>query len=485
MVPEGVEAPSARALAASKVAGAARYLGHRATWWVTGRVPAHLARPKVTVRRSNDPMDSEVAHAIRDVFTTSGVLADLTGATVGPRVTLYEVRKHKGQSVEKVLKLQRELEYAVGSPAVRIMSPIPGKSAIGIEVPRATFDPISLAEVFAADKGDHSHPLSAAIGKNLEGNGIVANLADMPHLLIAGATGAGKSACLNSLLVSIIMRATPEQVRMVLIDPKRVELMPYRELPHLLMPVVTDADKAVRALDWVVSQMEARYAILENARVRNIDEYNKAAADKLPYVLVVVDELADLMCVAKDDVEDLVIRIAQKARAAGIHLVLATQRPSVDVVTGLIKANMPSRLALTTASGDDSRTILGAHGAEKLLGKGDGLFLPAGAMIPVRVQVPLVEDPEIQAAVSSAISGAPLLEQIRLPEPAPDEDPLLSRATQLVIARGGSVSMLQRELGVGFERASGVMDSLEAAGIVGPARRGKPRIVLAQTEGMD
>ena len=483
MVQEGVTPPE-RAPVTSKVAGVARYVTDRAAFWVLGRHPGGK-RPAPTVRRATGPMDSEVAHAIRDVLTTSGVLADLVDATVGPRITMYEIKKHKGQKVEGILKLQKELEYAVGTSAVRIISPIPGKSAIGVEVPRESFEPVTLSDVFAGYTGNNSHPLLAAFGKDLEGRSIVGNLADMPHLLIAGATGAGKSACLNSLLVSIIKRTTPDQVRMLLIDPKRVEFMPYRELPHLLMPVVTEADKAIKALEWVVAQMEARYLILEDARVRNIDDYNKTAAVPLAYWLVVVDELADLMAVADKEMEQLVIRIAQKARAAGIHLVLATQRPSVDVVTGLIKANMPSRLALTVASGDDSRTILGGHGAEKLLGKGDGLFLPAGAMLPVRIQVPLVEDDEIQAAVRGARDGAPVVELVSLPESPAGVDPLVERATQLVIENGASVSMLQRVLNIGFPRANGLMDSLEAAGIVGPARKGKSRVVLAQTEGTD
>lgn len=477
--------PTTRALVTSKVAGAARSVGQRAAFWVLGKVPAGMAQPKRTVRRSDDPMDSEVAHAIRDVLETSGVLADLTDATVGPRITMYEVRKHKGQSVDKILKLQKELEYAVGTSAIRIISPIPGKSRIGIEVPRETFAPITLTEVFAGYKGGNPHPLLAALGKDQEGRAIVANLADMPHLLIAGATGAGKSSCLNSILVSIIKRATPEQVRMVLIDPKRVEFMPYRELPHLLMPVVTEADKAIKTLDWVIGQMEERYKLLENARVRDIDAYNKVAAVPMPYWLVVVDELADLMAVSDKDMEQAVIRIAQKARAAGIHLVLATQRPSVDVVTGLIKANMPSRLAFAVASGDDSRTILGTYGAERLLGKGDGLFHPSGAMIPVRIQGALVEDAEIQAAVQSAQTGGPV-ELVSLPEADPEADPELERAKYLVVSRqDGSASMLMRELRLGFGRANEIMDSLESAGIVGPARKGKARVVLAKLEETD
>lgn len=487
MVPEGVSNPVKRAPVASKAAGAARRLVQQGMWWVTGKVPADLHRAPVRVSVPTDPMNSATAHAIRDVFETSGIMAELTGATVGPRIVLYEVCKHKGQSVEKILRLQREFEYAVGTPDVRIISPIPGKSAIGIEVPRSTFDPIPLSSITGAFANHKAHPLLAAIGKDIEGRSVVANLAEMPHLLIAGATGAGKSACLNSLLVSIIERTTPEQVRMILIDPKRVEFMPYDGLPHLLMDVVTDSRRAITALEWVVSEMEMRYEALEKARTRTIDEYNKTAERKYPYVLVVVDELADLVMVSKDDVEELIIRIAQKARACGIHLVLATQRPSADVVTGLITANIPSRLAFAVASGSNSDIILGTRGAEKLLGKGDGLFLPMGAMFPVRIQGPLVEDVEISAAVQAARAGVQVAPtQVALAESTPEDDPLMARAIQIVMeSQTGSASALQRKLSIGFERANELLESMEARGIVGPARKGKPRAVLAQTEGMD
>lgn len=486
MVPEGVDLPSMLAPVANKVTGAARRLAQQAQWWVTGKVPTDLKRAPVKVRTSSDPMDSVTAHAIRDVFATSAVLADLTGATVGPRITLYEVRKHKGQSVDKILKLQREFEYAVGTPNVRLISPIPGKSAIGIEVPREKFDPIALSEVTSAFANQAPHPLLAAIGKDIEGRPIVANLADMPHLLVAGATGAGKSSCLNAMLVSIINRTTPEQVRMMLIDPKRVEFMPYEGLPHLITPVVTSPRKSVDALEWVVAEMDERYSALENARTRTIDEYNKTADKKYPYLLVVVDELADLMMCASDEVEDLIIRIAQKARACGIHLVLATQRPSADVVTGMITANVPSRLAFAVASGSNSDIILGQRGAERLLGKGDGLFLPLGAMFPVRIQGPLVEDAEISAAVAAAKAGTAPTDQVVLVTPAPDEDELLNRAVSIVVESGkGSATFLQRRLSIGFERANSLLESMEARGIVGPARQGKARVVLARTEGAD
>ena len=484
---EGVNASPRVLPVADAVTGNARRILRQGWWWLTGNAPGVTPRAQVTVRPSSDPLDSSVAHAIRDVLSTSGVLAELTGATVGPRIIMYEIRKHKGQSVEKILRLQREFEYAVGSPSIRILSPIPGKSAIGIEVPRETFSAISLHEILSRHSGD-PHPLLAAIGKDLEGRSIVANLAKMPHLLIAGATGAGKSSCLNAILLSVIQRATPEQVRMILIDPKRVEFMPYAKLPHLLMPVITDAKRSVEALGELAEEMERRYDLLEGASVRNIDEYNATRpGEPMPYILAVVDELADLMLSSKrgdSSAEDVIVRIAQKARAAGIHLVLATQRPSVDVVTGLIKANLPSRLAFAVASGDDSRTILGGHGAEKLLGQGDGLFVPAGALLPIRIQGPLVTDSEISAAVRAAQTG----EWTDAPAPVAtqtlDVDPLLERAKSLVVESGrGSASMLQRKLRIRFDRANQLLDRLEVDGVVGPAVKGKPRAVLARMEG--
>jgi len=479
VVPEGVKIPAKLAPVADKAAGAARRLAQKGWWWVTGEVPADLKRtPK-------KPASADAtADALRDVFDTCGVRADLTGVTVGPRITMYEVRKHSGQSVDKVLKLQKELEYALGSPAIRIISPIPGKSRIGIEVPRDEFDPIPLADITFAFAKRKRHPLLAAIGKDIEGRAIIANLADMPHLLIAGATGAGKSACLNAILVSIILNATPDEVRMILIDPKRVEMMPYRGLPHLRMPVVNSVRKATDAMHWAVDEMEMRYDRLEKAGVRNIDEYNaKYPDDKMSYELIVIDELSDLMMCDEDGMmEDLIVRITQKARAAGMHMILATQRPEVKVVTGLIKSNVPSRLAFAVASGTDSMTILDRHGAEKLLGKGDGLFLPAGAMFPVRIQGPLVEIKEVESAVQGAKDGlesTPV--QVELVESTPADDPLVHEAVKIVRqSRKASATNLQDRLGIGFARATRILESMERMGIVGPAIQGKPREILEE-----
>ncbi len=486
MATEGVIPPTALALATSKVAGATRRLADRGLWWVTGKVPAGM-----TVKKKAPTSIDPTADALRDVFATCGVMADLTATIVGPRVTMYEVRKHEGQSVEKILKLQRELEYATGSPAVRIISPIPGKQRIGIEIPRDEFDPIPLSAITADFARHKRHPLLAAIGKDIEGKSIIANLAQMPHLLIAGATGAGKSACLNSILVSIITHATPEQVRMILIDPKRVEMMPYQGLPHLRMPVVTNNRKATDALMWAVDEMERRYDCLEKARVKNIDEYNAKYPDgKMSFELIVIDELADLMMTGRDgddETEDLIVRITQKARAAGMHMILATQRPIVKVVTGLIKANVPSRLAFAVSAGVDSDTILDRRGAEKLLGKGDGLFLPMGAMFPVRIQGPLVENEEVERAVRAAKDGLTATPvQVELLDAVPDVDPLMGQAIKMVQDSGkGSASMLQGRLNIRFERANELLESMESMGIVGPARKGKARVVLARVEETD
>jgi S-DNA-T family DNA segregation ATPase FtsK/SpoIIIE len=473
--------PSLLAPVAEKAAGAARRSAQHAWWWVSGETPAHMKVKKAPARPAGDPM----AAALKDIFATSGVMAELTNTIIGPRVTMYEIRKHSTQSVEKILKLQKELEYAAGSPAVRIISPVPGKQRIGIEIPREKFDPIPLSAITADFGKRKRHPLLAAIGKDIEGRSIIANLAEMPHLLIAGATGAGKSACLNSILVSIITHATPEEVRMILIDPKRVEMMPYQGMPHLRMPVVTTNRKATDALQWAVDEMETRYDRLEKARVKNIDEYNaKYPNDKMSFELIVIDELADLMMTGRDDddeTEDLIVRITQKARAAGMHMVIATQRPMVKVVTGLIKANVPSRLAFAVASGVDSDTILDRRGAEKLLGKGDGLFMPAGAMFPVRIQGPLVENDEVEAAVRAAASS-PAPVQVQLVEAAPDDDPKLQEAIKLVReSKNASASSLQKSMRLGFARVDSMLQSMERLGLVGPAVPGKAREYIEET----
>lgn len=373
--------------------------------------------------------------AVQQVLDKHGIDATMRGFTRGPAITRYEIELTGSTAVAKVMKLAADFAYAVGRPEVRLMCPVPGKSVVGVEIPNKTRDTVQLGDVLrSAIARAEKHPLTVAVGKDVEGRYVVANLARMPHILVAGATGAGKSCCLNSVLVSLLTRATPDEVRLLLIDPKRVELTPYDGIPHLVMPVVTDPWKAVEALEWLVREMDARYDRLVAVGARNIDDFNRKAANagtaRMPYLLAVVDELADLMMVAAQmakrrgpdddsaDIEDLFIRLGQLARAAGIHLALATQRPSVDVVTGTIKANVPSRWAFATSSGADSQVILDQRGAEKLLGRGDALFLPMGASTPVRVQGALVSDEEITAIVDGwrdradewpAYEGAPML----------------------------------------------------------------------------
>jgi S-DNA-T family DNA segregation ATPase FtsK/SpoIIIE len=486
--------------------------------------------------------------ALIAALAAHGVLTRLVGRTVGPTVTRFELELGSGVKVARVTSLHRDIAYAMASPDVRILAPIPGKSAIGVEVPNQQRQLVALGDILASDEaGMARHPLEVALGRDIAGRAVLVNLADMPHLLISGATGAGKSSCINSIITSILFRSTPDQVRLILVDPKRVELGHYNGLPHLLTPVVVDPKKAANALAWAVKEMERRYDLLAECGMRDITGYNEAfdrgamgprpgsAADlkrrlaeiadrarahraesedeeeeleetdetdeaeagepeRLPFILVVVDELNDLMMVAARDVEESVVRIAQMARAVGIHLVLATQRPSVDVITGIIKANIPSRMAFAVSSLADSRVILDQAGAERLIGRGDMLLLTASSNVARRLQAPWVSEEEIREAVAHwrrqgrvtepvvSISDAEERPSSRGGREA-DDDELLEAALELVVrSQLGSTSMLQRKLRVGFARAGRLMDLLERRGVVGPSEGSKARAVLMTPE---
>jgi S-DNA-T family DNA segregation ATPase FtsK/SpoIIIE len=489
-----------------------------------------LPSPKLLARSEVQQIDAarveELGHTLEAALAAHGVETRLVGMVVGPTVTRYELELGPGVKVARVTSLHKDIAYAMASPDVRILAPIPGRQAIGVEVPNEDRQIVAVGDILTSEEARKAtHPLEVAIGRDINGRSVLANLATMPHVLIAGATGAGKSSCINSLITSILMRSTPDQVRMILIDPKRVELGQYNKLPHLLTQVVTNPKKAANALNWAVKEMERRYDLLAEVGFRDINGYNAAfdrgdlktdetdaelglpvtTYERLPYIIIVVDELNDLMMVAARDVEEAICRIAQMARAVGLHLVIATQRPSVNVITGVIKANVPARLAFAVSSLADSRVILDQPGAERLVGKGDLLLLGPSSSIAQRIQGCWVSEKEVRAVVGAWLRQAPDVQYLEGVEGSDDgsdpssgmgsgsgssgdddDDDLMYQAMELIVrSQLGSTSMLQRKLRVGFARAGRLMDLLEQRGVVGPSEGSKARAVLMTPEELD
>ncbi|HFB83965.1 MAG TPA: DNA translocase FtsK, partial [Thermodesulfatator sp.] len=435
------------------------------------------------------------ARVLEEKLSDFGVSGRVTEVCPGPVITVYEFEPAPGIKINRVTNLADDLALALKAESVRVLGPIPGKSVVGIEVANPEREIVYLKEIIASEPFRHSpSPLTVALGKDVSGQPVVADLLKMPHLLIAGATGTGKSVCLNAMIISLIYKSTPERLRFLMIDPKRIELSIYDGIPYLLHPVVIEPKNATRALRWAVREMERRYSLLEEAGSRNLESYNEEAEERLPYLVIVIDELADLMLVSSKEVEEALTRLAQMARAAGIHLLVATQRPSVDVLTGIIKANFPARISFQVSSKTDSRTILDTGGAERLLGSGDMLFLPPGTSRLERIHGAFVSEKEVKRVVEFLKSQGPpeykedILAQIDVPEGAGEEDDLFEdekydEAVEIVIRTGqASISMLQRRLRIGYNRAARLIERMEKEGIVGPSDGVKPRPVLGRRD---